>query len=416
MKPTQKQSTNFSRMQLEDLMNAPIDVKAELLQHHLSLAQILANELLEQEVIDKAGERYSHDKPHDGRYSRWGYNPGSIQIGDQRLKVAVPRIRDNEHQCCVQHERYQSLRYNELPSDQLIKGVLLGLSMRDYEGVIDHLGEGFGIKKSSVSRAFVERSEERLEEFEQRDLSKHEIIGVFIDGKYLAKEQIMIVLGVDMSGRKIPLGFLQTHSENSEPIKDLFEDLIARGLRWEEGLLFVIDGSKGIKKAVKETFGKKAVIQRCTWHKRENVKKYLKNEDQKWFESEYHSALDRAKYKDAKTDIDRLIMELKEINVSAGRSLEEGKEELLTLHKLKIRSDFGRTFATTNPIENLNSQLGKYIRKVKNWKNSKMRYRWIASGLMEIEEKMRRVSNYKKLPKLKKAIKKYIRESSQDET
>lgn len=415
MEPTQKQGTEKSRNKLEWLMQQDIDLKIGLIQNHLSICQILLNEVFEEEVIQKAGKRYSHNKPNNGRYSRWGFNPGSVKIGDQRVKMEIPRILDKEEDTFESLESYLKFKENEAPTEQLIKGVLLGLSMRDYEGVIDHLGESFGLSKSSISRSFKERTQKRLEEFEQRDLSKHDFVGLFIDGKYLANQQIMIVLGVSSKGDKIPLGFLQTHSENSVPIADLFRQLISRGLKYEEGLLFVIDGSKGIKKAIKEVFRDKALIQRCTWHKRENVKKYLNQKDQEWFETRYNTAINHVKHEDARAELKTLTKELHKINVSAGRSLEEGREELLTLHKLGMYTEFKRSFHTTNVIENLNSQLGKYIGKVKHWKNSEMRYRWIASGLMEIEQKMRRIPNYQNLYKLQKQIKTYISESSLSE-
>jgi len=388
-------------------------VQLDLLQNHLSICQILINEILEEEVISKAGARYSHNKPNDGRYSRWGYNPASVQIGDQRLKMDIPRVIDTETRKFESLESYESIKQIASPSDQLIKGVLLGLSMRDYEGVIDNMSEGFGLKKSSVSRSFIERSKERLEEFESRSLESYDFVSIFIDGKYLAKEQIMIVLGVTMQGEKIPIGFAQMRTENSAPISELFRNLIKRGLKYDQGMLFVIDGAKGIRKAVEEVFDKTAIIQRCTWHKCENVKKYLSEEDQKWFKSEYYSALDRANYEDAKTDMEELVKKLNQKNVSASRSLQEGLQEILTLHKLKINTEIKRSFHTTNVIENLNSQLEKYIRKVKNWKNSEMRYRWIGSALIEIEHKMNKISNYKKLPLLRKAIKNYIAQPSQ---
>jgi len=388
-------------------------VQLDLLQNHLSICQILINEILEDEVISKAGARYSHNKPHEGRFSRWGYNPGSVQIGDQRLKMDIPRVMDTATKKFESLESYESIKQIASPSDQLIKGVLLGLSMRDYEGVIDNMSEGFGLKKSSVSRSFIERSKERLEEFESRSLETYDFVSIFIDGKYLAKEQIMIVLGVTMQGEKVPIGFAQMHTENSVPISELFRNLIKRGLKYNQGMLFVIDGAKGIRKAVEEVFDKKAIIQRCTWHKCENVKKYLSEEDQKWFKSEYYSALDRANYEDAKADMEELVKKLNQKNVSASRSLQEGLQEILTLHKLKINTEIKRSFHTTNVIENLNSQLEKYIRKVKNWKNSEMRYRWIGSALIEIEHKMNKISNYKKLPLLRKAIKNYIAQPSQ---
>jgi len=371
--------------------------------------------LFEEEVIEYAGERYTHTKPRDGQYSRWGYNPGSVQIGDKRLKMEVPRIRNMDSGKFVPLSSYEQVRSIDTPTDQLLKGVLKGLSMRDYDGVIDYLGEAFGLSKSSISRSFKERTTQQLEEFENRDLSSHDYVALFIDGKYLAKEQIMIVLGVTMQGDKIPIGFLQTHTENSAPIKDLFDSLIERGLKYDKGLFFVIDGGKGIRKAIEEVFKNKCVIQRCTWHKRENVEKYLKDEDQSWFRAEYHSALEKPKYKQAKEEMDRLVKSLEKINMSASRSLQDGIDGgILTLHKLELNTVLTKSFHTTNVIENLNSQLEKYLRKVKYWKNSNMRYRWIGAGLMEIEQKMHRISNYKKLPKLRKAIIDYINDPSQN--
>lgn len=413
MEPTLEQRNEKGRNKLSWLMEQSREIKLDLVQNHLSICQIMLNELFEEEVCQKAGERYSHSKPNDGKYSRWGYNPGSVHIGDKKLRMDIPRIRDNDNGKFEGLESYDQVRRVEMPTDQLLQGVLKGLSMRDYEGVIDHLGEAFGLSKSSISRSFVEKTEERLKEFESRNLSNYDITAIFIDGKYLAKEQIMIVLGVTMQGDKIPLGFLQTHTENSGPIKDLFTSLIDRGLKYEQGILFIVDGAKGIRKAIEEVFKDKQVIQRCTWHKRENVEKYLKEEDQNWFRAEYNAAISQPKHKDAEAAIKELIKKLEQLNISAARSLEEGLSGgILTLHKLGVNTYLERSFKTTNPIENLNSQLGKYLRKVKRWKNSNMRYRWVASGLLEIEGNMKKINNYKKLPLLRKAIQKHLTESS----
>jgi len=413
MNPTQNEGTKNDRRKLGWLLSQSREIKLDLIQNHLSVCQILLNELFEEEVIEKAGPRYSRSQPNAGNFSRWGYNPGSVQIGDQKLRMDIPRIMNNETRKCEALQSYEQMKQTAAPTDQLMKGVLLGLSMRDYDSVIDYLEEGFGLSKSSVSRSFKERTKEQLELFENRDLSKYDFVSIFIDGKYLAKEQIMIVLGITMQGEKLPIGFLQTNTENSQPIKDLFETLSSRGLKYDEGILFVVDGAKGIRKAIEEHFGKDHPIQRCTWHKRENVEKYLSEENKSWFRAEYHSALDRATYKDAISDMNRLKKKLEQINVSAARSLKEGIDNgILTLHKLGVNQILTRSFHTTNVIENLNSQLEKYIRKVKYWKNSKMRYRWIAAGLIEIENKMNKISNFKKLPELRKAIIKYKNDHS----
>jgi len=129
--------------------------------------------------------------------------------------------------------------------------------------VIDSLGEGFGLSKSSVSHSFIERTEEKLKEFETRPIAHHKILAIFIDGKYLSKEQIIICLVITEQGNKIPLCFTQAATENAEPIKDMLERLKERGLDYSNGLLCIIYGSKGIRKAIGDCFGDKAIIQRC---------------------------------------------------------------------------------------------------------------------------------------------------------
>ncbi|KKL21304.1 hypothetical protein LCGC14_2446790, partial [marine sediment metagenome] len=392
-----------------------VDIKISLLQNHLSICQIMINELLEEEVTEKAGARYKREKPHDGRYSRWGFNPGSVRIGDQKLKVDVPRIYDNEQDKNTMLDRYEDLKQLPEPTEQLINGVLLGLSMRDYSKVIDHLGEGFGMSKSSISRSFIDRTEEKLKEFESRSLESLQIIALFIDGKYLSKEQIIICMGVTLQGEKIPLGFVQTTTENSVPIKDMLTNLKERGLAWEEGLLCVIDGSKGIRKAIEDSFGNKAIIQRCQWHKQENILKYIPEKEQDAVKRKYQQSVNKESYKEARESLKDLKRDLEVINLSAARSLEEGLEDILTLHRLGLNVDFSKSFATTNCIENLNSQIGKYLNKVKYWKNSKERYRWIAAALLEIELKMRKVNNFRILNQMQKTIKEEIKKRTSQE-
>ncbi len=204
------------------------------------------------------------------------------------------------------------------------------------------------------------------------------------------------------------LGFVQTTTENSKSIGELFVQLKQRGMRYEEGLLFVIDGSKGLKKAIEEQFGEKAIIQRCSWHKRENVLSYLSENIHDEIKREYHRALEQTTYKGAKEAMEQLIKKLKKINLQAGRSLEEGLEEVLTLHKLGVTEDFSISFSTTNCIESLNSQLKKYVGRVTNWSSSDQRYRWVATALLKIETRMRKVDNFKQIKQLKKAIQNHI--------
>jgi transposase-like protein len=398
-------TTSINRNKISWLLDQELDVKMQALQHHLDISRMLVNDVLEDEVRRYTGQRYTHDKPNQGRYSRWGYNRGSIKLGHQRVPVDVPRIYDNADQCNKSLESYSKLRQLQAIDDRVLKAVLLGLSTRDYEPIIKQMMDSFGISHSSVSKEFIEQSSQRLQAFENRSLIEYDFISLFIDGKYLAKEQVLIVLGVTIKGDKIPIGFIQTATENHRSIAQLLSSLIDRGLKYEAGLLVVIDGSKGIYKAVKKVFDQYAVIQRCHWHKRENVLSYLPEDKAHAYRRRMNKAYRQENYVDAKQALKLVLSDLKIDNMGACRSLEEGLEETLTLHRLGLYEDFGRSFATTNAIENLNAQIEKYLRKVKYWKNSSQRHRWIASALYEIEHKMRKVNNYKKLHEMRAQLK-----------
>jgi transposase-like protein len=292
-----------------------------------------------------------------------------------------------------------------MPSKELIKKVIKGLSQKDYQEVTKTVAESFGLSQSSISRVFIEESAKRLKEFESRDLGQYDFVALVIDGKYLSRDNVVIALGVTIAGVKVPLGFIQTTTENSQAVKGLLKDLIARNFNFEQGLLTLTDGSKGLKKAVKETFGEYTLIQRCQWHKRENVVSYLPEEKKDIFRGKLQRAFSEPIYEIAKTRLLEIKNELSSINRTAANSLEEGLEETLTVHRLGLVEELGRSFTTTNLIENLNSQLAKYIRKVKRWTTSEMKARWVAAALLEIELKMRRVNNYEKLYLLRKALK-----------
>ncbi len=403
MEPLKGKSTEESRANLDWLSEQPIDVKMEVMQSHLSLCRIIANQIMDEELIKLAGERYSREKPFEGRYSRWGSNPGSIRIGDQRVKVEVPRVRDMTREECQTLESYQRMREVDQMSDQIVNGVIKGLSVRDYEGVIDHMSEGFGLSKSAVSRRFVDNTRDELQAFMERDLSGYEFLAIFIDGKSLGGEQIIIALGVTEQGKKIPLEFVQAHSEKAEPVAEMLRRIKGRGVQVED-VLYILDGSKGFRKAVKQVCGEHVLVQRCTYHKFENIKSYLAEDEHEKAKTDYYKALSLESYEDAKSSLLELEDRIRPVNISAANSILEGLEEILTLHKLGVNQKLWRSFRTTNCIESLNSQLGKYIRKVTNWQSSDQRHRWTAVAMLESEKKMHRIGNYRLLPLMKKAI------------
>jgi putative transposase len=403
MEPLTSKFTNENRVNLEWLLEQPLDVKMEVMKSHLSICQIIANQVTNEELINLAGARYSRDKPLEGRYSRWGSNPGSIRIGDHQVRVEVPRVRDMDNERCQPLESYQGMRSVNKMSDQIVDGVIQGLSMRDYEGVIDHMSEGFGLSKSAVSRRFVEDTRDELQAFMDRDLSGHHFIAIFIDGKSFGGEQIIIALGVTEQGKKMPLEFVQAHSEKAEPVAEMLRRIKGRGVQVED-VLYILDGSKGFRKAVKQVCGEHTLIQRCTWHKFENIKSYLAQSEHDQAKADYYEALGQESYEAAKTQLLELESRMRSVNVAAANSILEALEEILTLHKIGINQKLWPSFRSTNCIESLNSQIGKYIRKVTNWQSSDQRYRWTASALLESEKKMHRIRNYRLIPLMKKAI------------
>jgi transposase-like protein len=319
--------------------------------------------------------------------------------------MQIPRLYNKKESKTESLESYQKLKEVSSPTDELIKKIIFGISQKNYSEVSRLTAESFGLSQSSISKSFVEESKKLLSEFEERDLGKYDFVGLAIDGKYLRKQQVVIALGITMEGIKLPIGFIETTTENSESIKGLLQDLIRRNFRFKEGIFVMVDGAQGLSKAVKSTFGEYALIQRCQWHKRENVISYLPEKEKELFKRKLRRAYNEPNYEEAKRKLYETRIELEKVNRNAAKSLDEGLEETLTLHRLGLVEELGKSFTTTNIIENLNSQLSSYLRKVKYYSTPDMRARWVAVSLIQIENRMRRINNYDKLYLLRKALK-----------
>ena len=392
---------------IHHLLDQPIDVKLQLLQHHAELARLLAREILDEEVESLVGKRYSRDHPTGKCYCRWGQNPGSIRINGEHMPIDVPRVRDVEAGEERPLESYRSMKQADA-GKKLTESILLGLAQGDYQRVASQFVDGFGLSQSSVSRRFTERAEKALREFESRSLEEDNFLALWIDGKHVAGEQMIVCMGVTEAGYKKVLGFTQATTENARPIIEMLRDLIQRGLTFEDGILCVIDGARGLRKAIREVFGGCAQVQRCQWHKRENVVGYLPKADQSAWRKKLQRAYQEPAYEAAKERLLALHAELEPVNRKAAGSLREGLEETLTLHRLGLFEELGRSLKTTNCIENLNEQVGRRIGRVKRWHHSPQRHRWMALALLEGERRMRRLTGYRHLPRLKDALKEAI--------
>lgn len=381
-----------------------IDTRVALVQALIPIGLQYVTELLQDEVEQLAGVRYSRQKgPARGNY-RWGQQSGSVYLGEQKVPLEVPRVRNLTTDKEVTLDSYKKLQSPAELDEKLLLKVLYGLSCHQYEKVALTVPESFGLSASSTSRRFIKASTRKLKELSERRLEEYDFVTLILDGKSLAHEQVLIAIGVTVDGQKVILGFEQTATENAKVCSQFLQRLIDRGLSYQQGLLVVIDGAKGLRKAIDEVFGDYAAVQRCQWHKRENVLAYLAKSEQKHFRRKLQQAYEKPTYGQASQALKCIRDELRLINESAVRSLDEGLQETLTLHRLGVFQELGISLKTTNCLESINAQIARLTGRVTYWKNSNQRHRWVASALLEIEKGLRKIKGYRHLPMLRKAL------------
>src|SRR3990167_5410962 len=373
-----------------------IDGRAELIQMLIPLGLKAVGDLLKEEVEMLAGSRYRHE----GGPTRWGKQAGSVYLGDEKLRIEVPRVRDVERKTELGLASYNRFQKPRELDEGVMKKVLLGLSCGRYEETARTVPEAFGISRSTVSRRTIRASARKLQMLMSRPLNQDDFVAVFMDGKSFAEDGIVLAVGITLEGEKRLLGFVQAATEKETVIAEFFEKLIERGLDYREGLLWIVDGSKGLLKAIRSVFSGYALIQRCQWHKRENVVGYLPKAEQKKFRSKLQAAYEQPTYAEAQEALEKIHKELRILNQSAAARL----EETLTLHRLGLFEKLGTSFKTTNVIESIQARLGQYTDKVDYWRNSDQKQRWVAAALSDLEPRLRRVKGMKYLPELRLAI------------
>jgi transposase-like protein len=390
-----------------------LDSRVEVIQALIPLGLEAVNDLLQQEVTALAGQRYSRADGQRG-YARWGCQRGSVYLADQKVALTVPRVRNRLRGHEVPLSTYQALRGPRRAEEAAVRKILKGLSCRAYESCVEPIAETFGLKASSLSRRFKRASSRKLAELQERDLSGYNLVALFLDGKTFGDDKMLIGLGTTLDGHKVVLGFVQTATENEKVCSAFLRSLLDRGLRLDRGILCVLDGSKGLRKAVDKVLGDTAAVQRCEWHKRENVVRYLPVSKQATFRRKLQAAYDQPTYAAAKAALKRVRSELSLLNQSAVASLDEGFEETLTLHRLGLVKELGRSFRTTNCIENVNALVGQRTDKVDCWRNSDQKHRWLATALLDIEPRLRRVCGCKHLVRLRAALQTHVKGCLED--
>lgn len=394
-------------IELQGLPTSPpvedVDTKVALIQALIPLGLQAASETLAAELTRLTGAKHSRTEGVPG-YVRWCRQRGSIYLLDQKLPITYQRVRDLPRNQEVPLATYQQLQTPRAADTGLFRKILLGLSCRDYQACAEAVPEAFGLSAATISRRFIRASAKKLQEFQERRLEAYDFVALVLDGKTFAEDRMVIALGITLTGEKILLGFVQTATENEKVCAAFLRELVDRGLQTAQGLLCVLDGAKGLRKAVQTVFGAQAVVQRCQWHKRENVLEYLPPSQRPSWRRQLQAAYERPNYAAAKAALLRLRQELRLVNESAVKSLDEGFEETLTLHRLGLFRTLGTSLKTTNCLESLLAQVEQRTAKVDRWTNSHQKQRWLAAALLDIESRLRRIRGSRHLPLLRAAL------------
>ena len=390
----------------EEYAELEVDAKVELIRSLVPLGLMHIEELLDEEVTALAGERYARKAPSVGG-RRHGSTPGTVGLAGQRVPIRVPRIR-HVTASEIPLRSYEALHGDRAVNDLLLRRVLYGISCRNDAAAAEAIPRAIGLSGSTVSRAFIQASATKLRELQERDLSGEDVVALVLDGKTFAEATMVVALGITMTGDKRFLGVVETDTEN-EKVLTPFLSLVERGLDVSQGLLVIVDGGKGLRAAVRKAFRHRALWQRCQWHKRENVVSDVAKSEQPVWRQRLQRADNRPEYDEALAALKSLQHELEDRNQSAAGSLAEGLDETLTLHRLGVYGVLGRSLKTTNGLESINALIEERCAKVDHWPNSSQRHRWLATALLDIEPRLRKVMGYRHLPRLRDALKRELK-------
>lgn len=375
----------------------------------------VVRELMELEVTEVVGPKGKHNA---GRTAvRHGHEDGSMTLGGRRVRVSRPRMRtaDDEHELPVATYEYFADR------DPLTRAVmdrmLAGVSTRRCAGVGEPVGDEIekaarATSKSSASEMFIERTRTALEELMSRRLEDVRLAVMMLDGLEIAERTHVVALGISTEGVKIPLGLWEGSTENATLASALLADLVDRGLDPEQAILFVIDGSKALRKAIKDVFGEHALVHRCHRHKERNVLELLPERDRETVRGRLRAAWALTNTELAKQRLELLAGELQRSWPDAAASLREGMDDTLTLMELGAGGQLSKTLASSNPCESMIEIVRHTQRNVKRWRDGDMRKRWTAAGMLIAEQQFRRIIGYRDLAKLVIAIERHTPDAS----
>jgi len=333
-----------------------------------------------------------------GQITWYGRQRGVVSLSQRKLRVEKPRLRKKGKGCGkeVAVPAYEALVMNSLLGRRILEILMKGVSTRRYKEILPQMADTVGVSSSQISREFIAASEQQFRQLCERRFDDIDIVAIYIDGLQYGDCHVIVALGVDSGGFKHVLGLREGSSENSRVATDLLNDLVDRGIKPDRLRLFVIDGSKALRRAIDAVYGSKNPVQRCRNHKIRNVLGYLPDDQKEQVKCAMRAAwcMDAGK---GEQKLRKLAQWLQRQYPSAAGSLLEGLGEMFTINALGLPKTLRRCLGSTNVIESPNSGVRRRTRRVKRWREHGMVVRWVAASLMDMEQRFKRIMGYKQL-------------------
>jgi putative transposase len=396
----QVDSATQRHLPLVDLL---VDTRAELMELAINSGLQVLHTMLEEDRTAICGRRYQHQA--DRTASRTGTVPSEVVLGGRKVAIRRPRVRRDGAEVLL--PTFQLMASEDPLNRRIVEQMLVGVATRQYARSLEPLPATMptrGTSKSTVSRRFVAKTRAQLQAWQSRLLDGLDLIGLILDGVHVGEHCVIVALAIAADGQKHALGLWEGSTENATLCQSLLANLQSRGLRTDRSLLVILDGSKALRKAVRDVFGDVALVQRCQVHKMRNILDHLPERQRTWAKAILQRAYRSTDVATARRLLLDLARRLETDHPSAAESLREGLDETLTVLGFNLPDTLRRSLTTTNAAESLISRTRHVKRNVKRWRGGQMVVRWVAAGVLEAVEGFRRLKGHKAMPQLVAAL------------
>jgi putative transposase len=385
------------------LVDLLVDTRGELMELAINSGLQVLHTMLEEDRTSICGRRYQHQA--DRTASRAGTVPSEVVLGGRKVAIRRPRVRRDGGEVLL--PTFQLMASEDPLNRRIVEQMLVGVATRQYARSLEPLPATMpirGTSKSTVSRRFVAKTRAQLEAWQSQPLDGLDLIGLVLDGVHVGEHCLIVALGIAADGQKHALGLWEGSTENATLCQSLLANLQSRGLRTDRSLLVILDGSKALRKAVRDVFGDVALVQRCQVHKMRNILDHLPERQRTWAKAILQRAYRSTDVATARRLLLDLARRLETNHPSAAESVREGLDETLTVLGLNLSDTLRRSLTTTNAAESLISRTRHIKRNVKRWRGGQMVVRWVAAGVFEAVKGFRRLKGHKAMPQLVAAL------------